>query len=315
MMKIALLEALGIPASLLEELEAPFKAEGHTFVHYDRTTDVDTLCGETKDVDAVILANMPFPAAAIECADQLKFIDIAFTGVDHVAMSVAREKGITASNASGYSNEAVPELGIGMALMLLRNIPQVEQRCREGGTKVGLVGGELKGRTVGIIGLGNLGRRAAELYNAFGCRVLASSRTIHPDCPAYVTEVPMEQLLRESDIVQLHCPLNASTRGLINAEKLAMMKPSAYLINLARGPVVNAQDLADALNNDVIAGAGVDVFDVEPPLPASEPLLQAKHTVLTPHVAFATGESMKLRAEIVFDNLRAWLDGAPKNLV
>ena len=209
----------------------------------------------------------------------------------------------------------MPELGIGMALMLLRNIPQVEQRCREGGTKAGLVGGELKGRTVGIVGLGNLGRRAAELYHAFGCRVLASSRTVHADCPAYVTEVPLEQLLRESDIVQLHCPLNASTRGMIDSAKLAIMKPTAFLINLARGPVVNAADLADALNRDVIAGAGIDVFDAEPPLPATEPLLQAKHTVLTPHVAFATAESMKLRAEIVFGNLRAFLDGKPVNLV
>ena len=314
-MKIALLEALGIPADLLATLEAPFIAEGHTFVHYDRTADGNTLCAETADADAVILANMPFPTAAIEAGKQLRFIDIAFTGVDHVAMSTARERGIAVSNASGYSNEAVPELGIGMALMLLRNIPQVEQRCREGGTKAGLVGGELKGRTVGIVGLGNLGRRAAELYHAFGCRILASSRTVHADCPAYVTEVPLEQLLRESDIVQLHCPLNASTRGMIDSAKLAMMKPTAFLINLARGPVVNAADLADALNRDVIAGAGIDVFDAEPPLPATEPLLQAKHTVLTPHVAFATAESMKLRAEIVFGNLRAFLDGKPVNLV
>ena len=314
-MKIALLESLGIPAALLEELEAPFVREGHSFAHFDRTADVEALRAETRDADAVILANMPFPAAAFEEAEKLKFIDIAFTGVDHVAMSAAREKGITVSNASGYSNEAVPELGIGMALMLLRNLPQVERRCRQGGTKAGLVGGELKGRTVGIVGLGNLGRRAAELYHAFGCRILASSRTVHADCPAYVTEVPLEQLLRESDIVQLHCPLNASTRGLINAERLALMKPTAFLINLARGPVVNARDLTDALNSGVIAGAGVDVFDAEPPLPASEPLLAAKNTVLTPHVAFATGESMKLRAEIVFGNLRAFLDGAPVNLV
>lgn len=314
-MKIALLESLGIPNDLLNSLEAPFVQEGHSFVHYDRTTDVEALKTEVADADAVILANMPFPAAVVEAAAQLRYIDIAFTGVDHVAVDTAKAKDITLSNASGYSNEAVPELGVALALMLLRNIPQVEQRCREGGTKAGLVGCELKGRTVGILGLGNLGRRSAELYHAFGCKVIASSRTRHADCPDYVTEVSLDELLQQSDVLVLHCPLNASTRGLINKDKLAMMKPNALLINLARGPVVVAQDLADALNNDVIAGAGVDVFDVEPPLSASEPLLHAKNTVLTPHVAFATAESMALRAQIVFDNLCCWMNGQPQNLV
>ena len=125
----------------------------------------------------------------------------------------------------------------------------------------------------------------------------------------------MDELLRRSDIVALHCPLNDSTRGMINSDKLALMKPSALLINVARGPVVVAKDLADALNTGVIAGAGIDVFDKEPPLDESEPLLHAKNCLLTPHVAFATKESMTLRAQIVFDNLQAWMDGNQKNVV
>ena len=202
-----------------------------------------------------------------------------------------------------------------MALNILRNVSAVEARCRAGATKDGLVGSELKGKTVGIIGFGKIGRRSAELFNAFGCHVLAQSRTRKADAPDYVEQVEQDELLKASDIVVLHCPLNDSTRGMINAQKLALMKKSAILINVARGPVVVSQDLADALNNGVIAAAGVDVFDKEPPLDLSEPLLNCKNCLVTPHVAFASKESMSLRAEIVFDNLDAWLNGSQKNVI
>ena len=315
MSKVVLLESLGISEEELAARKAPFEAQGHTFVSYPRTSDVPALIEEAKDADALILANMPLPGEVIEACEKLKFIDVAFTGVDHVGLDAARAKGVTVSNASGYSNEAVAELVLGMTLSLARHLGAVETRCRAGGTKDGLVGWELKGKTVGIIGLGNIGRRTAELFRAFGCTVLAQSRTYHSDAPEFVHQVSQEELLKEADIVVLHCPLNDSTRGMINAEKLAMMKPTALLINVARGPVVVSADLADALNRGVIAGAGIDVFDKEPPLDESELLLQAKNCLVTPHVAFATNESMSLRAEIVFDNLAAWLEGAPKNLV
>lgn len=314
-MKIAIMESLGISPQELAARKAPFEAQGHTFTDYPRTTDIPTLIREAGDADAMILANMPMPAPVLEACPKLKFVDIAFTGVDHVAMDVLRRRGITASNASGYSNEAVAELGVGLVIGLMRNVPKVERRVRELGTKDGLVGSELRGKTVGIIGMGKIGRRSAELYHAFGCRILANSRTVHADDPAYIRQVSLEELLRQSDAVILHCPLNDSTRGLINAGTLALMKKTAILVNLARGPVVVAKDLAEALNNDVIAGAAVDVFDREPPLDADEPLLGARNTILTPHIAFATRESMSLRAEIVFDNLRAWLDGRPANEV
>lgn len=315
MSKIVIMESLGISAEELAMRKKPFEEKGHVFADYPRTTDVPTLIEEGKDADALIIANMPLPADVINGCEKLKFIDVAFTGVDHVALQAAKDKGVAVSNASGYSNEAVAELVLGMTLQILRNVTAVEARCRAGQTKDGLVGSELKGKTVGIIGFGKIGRRSAELFNAFGCKVLAQSRTIKSDAPAYVEQVAQDELLRRADIVVLHCPLNDSTRGMINAEKLAMMKKSAILINVARGPVVVSQDLADALNNGVIAAAGVDVFDKEPPLDLSEPLLGCKNCLVTPHVAFATKESMSLRAEIVFDNLDAFLNGAQKNVI
>ena len=309
------MESLAVSSEELALRKLPFEKEGHVFAEFERTTDIPTLIEEAKDADVMILANMPMPKEVINACENLKYIDIAFTGVDHVAMDAVRAKGITASNASGYSNESVAELGIGLAINLLRNIPQVEARCRALGTKAGLVGNELMGKTVGIIGLGKIGTRSAELFHAFGCNILAHSRSIHKDAPFYVEQTDLDSLLSRSDLVVLHCPLNDSTRGLINAEALKKMKPSAYLINLARGPVVVSKDFADALNNGVIAGAAADVFDKEPPLNADEPLLSAKNTILTPHIAFASQESMSIRAEIVFDNLRHFLDGDPINLV
>ena len=314
-MKIAIMESLGISQEELALRKKPFEERGHTFAEFSRTTDIPTLIAQAKDADAMILANMPLPGAVICNCDNLKFIDVAFTGVDHVDLAAAKEKGVAISNASGYSNEAVAELALGMTLSILRNVSAVEARCRAGQTKDGLVGCELKGKTVGIIGLGKIGRRSAELFHAFGCRILAQSRHYKADAPEYVEQVSQEELLKTSDVVVLHCPLNDSTRGMVNAEKIAMMKKSAILINMARGPVVVAQDLADALNNNIIAAAGIDVFDKEPPLDLSEPLLNCKNCLVTPHIAFATKESMSLRAEIVFDNLTAWMEGKQKNVI
>ena len=314
MKKVVLLESLGIYAEELASFKKPFAGEVE-FVDYAKTTDIPTLIDEAKDADAMIIANMPMPNEVIAACDKLQFIDVAFTGVDHVGLDAAKAKGVKVSNASGYSNEAVSELVIGMALSVLRNIPQTQERVRAGGTKDGLVGCELKGKTVGIIGYGKIGSRTGELLHAFNCHVLAQSRKFHPEYPDYVEQVSQEELLRRSDIVVLHCPLNDSTRGMINYEKLCMMKRSAILINVARGPVTNEDDLARALSEGVIAGGAVDVFTKEPPLPLDTQMLHAPNTLLTPHIAFASKESMTLRAEIVFDNLRAWLDGGQNNII
>ena len=313
MKRVAILESLGISGDRLKQFTDAFAGEA-VFDCYEKTTDPVKLLEECKEADAVIIANMPFPDAVIEKCRQLSYIDVAFTGVDHVGLAAAREKGIRVSNASGYSNEAVSELVIGLALSLMRHIPEVNVRVRHGGTKEGLVGRELRGKTVGIIGYGKIGHRTGELFHAFGCRILGQCQTWHDDFPSYTEQVSQERLLEESDIVVLHCPLNAGTRGMINGEKLARMKPTAVLINVARGPVVVESDLVAALEEKRIAGAAVDVFDREPPL-EDRPILHAPNTVLTPHVAFATEESMELRAEIVFDNLRAWLNGEILNPV
>lgn len=315
MSKIVIMESLGISDEELAARKAPFEAQGHVFVDYPKTTDPAKLIEEAKDADTMILANMPMPADVLRKCNKLKFIDVAFTGVDHVGLDAAKEKNIAVSNASGYSNEAVSELVIGTTLSLARNLRSVEDRCREGKDKTGLVGWEIKGKTVGIIGLGKIGTRTAELFHAFGATVLAQSRTHHDGIAEYIEQVTQEELLRRSDIVVLHCPLNDSTRGMINAEKLAMMKPTALLVNVARGPVVVEKDLVASLENGVIAGAAIDVFDKEPPLDTASPILHAPNCLVTPHVAFATQQSMSLRAEIVFDNLAKWMEGHQINTI
>ncbi|MFA5524978.1 MAG: NAD(P)-dependent oxidoreductase, partial [Tissierellales bacterium] len=151
---------------------------------------------------------------------------------------------------------------------------------------------------------------------AFGCNVLAYNRTENEDLKNKgVTYLSLEELLKESDIVSIHLPLTKETKGLIDAEKLKLMKKDALLINTARGPIVDNAALADALNNGQIGGAGIDVFDMEPPLPSDYPLLNAPNTVLTPHIGFATKEAMKRRAEITFENINKWLEGNPQNRV
>lgn len=313
-MKVAVMESLGISPEEMAERKRPFEEKGVIFEEYERTTNPEKLIEEAKDAEVMILANMPMPAEVLRACPKLRFIDIAFTGVDHVGLEAAKERSIAVSNASGYSNEAVAELVLGMTLSIMRNMREVEDRCRDGKTKDGLVGCEIKGKTVGIIGLGKIGMRTAELFHAFGADILANSRT-RKDAPDYIRQTSKEELLALSDIVVLHCPLNESTKDMIDAKSLGMMKKSAILINAARGPVVCAADLARALKDGTIAAAGIDVFDKEPPLARDEALLTAPNTLVTPHVAFATKESMSLRAEIVFDNLAAWMEGEQKNIV
>ncbi len=315
MMHIVLTESLGIPDSLLNHYAAPLIEEGHTFSVYPKTGDVHVLTEEIQDADVIMLANMPMPKEALAACKHLQYVDVAFTGVDHIDLQTVKEKGALLSNASGYSNEAVAELALEMMLSLLRHVPQVEERCRQGKDKTGFVGRELKGKTVGIVGLGKIGKRTAQLCQAFGCRVIGTSRTHQTGEVNGITCMPLEDLLVSSDIVVLHCPLNASTHHLMNEHTIDMMKDGALLLNLARGGVVDSTALANALKSGKLAGAGIDVFDKEPPLQSDEPLLHAPNTLLTPHVAFATEESMALRAEIVFENLRCFLEGNPVNLV
>ncbi len=314
-MNIVLLESLGVPEEVLNACAKPLVDAGHTFKAYPKDTDPKVQIERAKDADVIMIANMPLSGEVISACPNLKYIDVAFTGVDHVDLDAARAKGVKVSNAAGYSNEAVAELTLCMMLALLRNVPQVEAHCRAGQTKDGLVGVELMGKTVGIVGVGAIGTRTAELCHAFGCKVLGNKRHVRGDEPDYIEFVSLEELLSRSDIVSLHCPLNEDSRGMINKDTIAKMKPGALLINAARGPVVDSQALADALNNGDLGGAGIDVFETEPPLDLDHPLLHSKNTIVTPHVAFASAESMETRCKIVFDNISQWMNGHQTNII
>lgn len=315
-MKITLLEPLGIPAEVLARYQASLEDKGHTFTAYsDKTTDPVELIRRTGDSDIAIIANNPYPAQVVAAASNLKMLDVAFTGIDHVALDTCKEKGIMICNAAGYSTQCVAELAIGLTIACLRKMPACETATRNGGVGGPLRGREIGGRTVGIVGTGAIGTMTARLFQAFGAKVIAYSRTVRPEVEAMgVAYVSLEELMARSDIVSIHVPNNQETKGLISKERIAAMKPSALLINVARGAIVDNAALAEALNKGKLAGAGIDVFDMEPPIPEDYPLLHAKNTVLTPHVAFATDESMLRRAEIVFQNVEAYLAGNPENV-
>ena len=315
-MKITLLEPLGIPAEVLAWYQAGLEDKGHTFTAYsDKTTDPVELIRRTGASDIAIIANNPYPAQVVAAASNLKMLDVAFTGIDHVALDACKEKGIMICNAAGYSTQCVAELAIGQTIASQRKMPASENATRNGGVGGPLRGREIGGRTVGIVGTGAIGTMTARLFQAFGAKVIAYSRTVRPEVEAMgVAYVSLEELMARSDIVSIHVPNNQETKGLISKERIAAMKPSALLINVARGAIVDNAALAAALNKGKLAGAGIDVFDMEPPIPEDYPLLHAKNTVLTPHVAFATDESMLRRAEIVFQNVEAYLAGNPENV-
>ena len=307
-MKIVLLEGLGVSDQVIERHARRLEDMGHTFVAYPKNADPQVQVERSLDADVIMLANMPLAPAVLEQAKALKFIDVAFTGVDHIPMEEAKRRGIAVSNASGYATQAVAELCISFMIQLLRNVGKTEDRCRSGGTKDGLVGNLLCGRTVGIVGAGAIGKKVAALCKAFGCTVLAYNRSAVSD-PAIDEQVPLDELLQRADVVSLHCPLTADTKGMIGREQLSLMKKSAILINTARGGVLDSAALAEALTKGNIAGAACDVFEMEPPLPADHPLLHCPNTIVTPHIAFASVESMEQRADIVFNNLYSWLEG------
>ena len=313
-MKIVLLEGLGVSDQIIEKHARKLEAMGHTFVAYPKDASPQVQVERSCDADVIMLANMPLAPSVLEEASSLKFIDVAFTGVDHIPMTEAKKRGIVVSNASGYATQAVAELCINFMIQILRNVGKTEERCKNGGTKDGLVGNLLCGKTVGIVGAGAIGRKVAALCKAFGCSVLAYNRSIVSD-PAIDEQMSLEELLKRADIVSLHCPLTEDTRRMIGKSQLALMKKTAILVNTARGDVLDSAALAEALKKGEIAGAACDVFEMEPPLPADHPLLHCPNTIVTPHIAFASVESMEQRADIVFDNLYSWLDGKPVNVI
>jgi D-3-phosphoglycerate dehydrogenase len=266
--------------------------------------------------DILVIANGKLDRQVLSAMPDLKFISVAFTGVDHVDLEFCRDRGIEVSNASGYSTPAVAELAFGMMISLLRSIPKGDGAVRHGGTRAGLIGRELAGRTLGILGTGAIGLRVAELGRAFGMRLLGWNRTERQAAVDMgLTYKPLEGVLEASDIVTVHLPLNDSTRGLLDDIRLGRMKQSALLINTARGPIVDSAALALALKEGRLAGAGVDVFETEPPIPSDHPLLGAPNCLLAPHVGFATEEALVRRLEIAVSNVEEWVRGRRQNSI
>ena len=301
-MKIVFLEPLGLKVSQIEAACAELKAQGHEIVIYpDRNENIDELKRRAEGAEVIIESNIPLKKDFLDACPNLKMLSIAFTGLDHIDLEECQRRGIVVKNAAGYSTEAVAELAIAMMIDVYRKVVENDKITRECQRKGIMPGREIGGKTVGIIGMGNIGQRVAKLLNAFGCKVLAWNRT--PKNIEGVTFVDKETLLRESDIITLHIALNNETRDFITEKELKLMKPSAILINTARGPVVNEQALADALKSGIIAGAATDVYGTEPPLKADHPLFDAPNLIMLPHIGFATEEAFMLRLGIVIKNL------------
>lgn len=316
-MRIVMLEPLGIGEDKIRELSAPLVETGHEFVTFDsRAEDSETLISRSLGADILLVSNLPLKREVISTNPKIRMISVAFTGVDHLDAAACREKGIKVCNAAGYSTNSVAELAFGFMISLYRRVIPCDAATREGRTRTGLIGFDLYGKTLGIVGTGAIGTRVAEIGSAFGCKLLAFSRTHRDEVKKLrASYVSLEELFSKSDIVTLHLPLNDQSRLLVNRERISLMKSSAILINTARGPIVDSSALAEALNEGRIAGAGIDVFEREPPISGDHPLLHSKNTVVAPHVAFATHEALYRRAEIAFDNIIAFLNGSPKNVI
>ncbi|HBL34868.1 MAG TPA: hydroxyacid dehydrogenase [Porphyromonadaceae bacterium] len=316
-MKIIVLEPLAVTAAEFAVAVEPLKAAGHKVVSYDtRSDDIEELQKRAHDADVLVIANMPLRREIITSCSRLKMLSVAFTGVDHVDIAACRERGIAVSNCAGYSTQAVAELVIGLMIGVMRNMVPLDNDVRRGGTKGDFSQREVSGKTLGIVGTGAIGQRVAAIAAALGCRLLAYNRTEKEEVKKVgASYVDLDTLLSESDIVSLHLPLNEATHGLISRDKLALMKRSSILINTSRGGLVDNQALADTLASGGIAGAGIDVFDMEPPIPSGYALLHAPNTVLTPHIGFASQEAMRIRAKLVFENIIRWMEGKPQNVI
>ncbi|MDD7733253.1 MAG: NAD(P)-dependent oxidoreductase [Firmicutes bacterium] len=312
-MRTVLVEPLTISQDIMDSFREALGQNGNSFTAYEtKPASTRDWLDRVGDADQVILANSPMPEEVVESAKNLKYINVAFTGLDHIPLAACKAKGIQVSNAAGYSDEGVAELVVGMTISLLRQIKEADRAICRGGKAADFLGGEVAGRTVGIIGTGKIGTRVAQVFQALGARLVGYNRSVHQDLVDMGMDyLSLEDLLRQSDIVTVHLPQNEETRNTITAKELALMKETAILINCARGPIVNSKDLSRALAEGKIAGAGVDVFDREPPLDESEPLLTAPNVLLTPHVAYFTQEAMAKRADIVLKNAQDFLEGRP----
>ncbi len=270
----------------------------------------------------VLLTNkMPLTRATLAALPKLRYIGVTATGYNIVDAAAARERNVIVTNVPAYGTASVAQMTLALLLELAQHAGQHAQSVRDGRWTHSadwcywerpLV--ELHGLTMGIVGLGRIGRAVADLAAAFGMKVIACARTQPAEPPPHVTFVELETLFRQSDVVSLHCPLTPETRHLVNAQRLALMNPSAFLLNTSRGALIDEPALAEALNTGRIAGAGLDVLSVEPP-PADHLLQTAKNCLITPHLAWATRAARARLMNVAVANVRAFLAGTPQNVV
>jgi glycerate dehydrogenase len=286
---------------------------------YDRTPP-DELLRRAAQAEIVLTNKAVLAAEHIRQLPQLKYIGVTATGTNIVDLAAARARGIPVTNVPAYGTRSVAQTTIALLLELTQHVGHHAQtvRASQWARSVDwcywerpLI--ELDGLTLGIVGFGRIGQAVAELAAAFGMNVLVYNPSSKA-APPFVRFVELETLFRQSDVLSLHCPLTPQTQNLINAERLSWMKPTAFLLNTGRGPLIDEPALAAALNSGRIAGAALDVLSVEPP-PANNPLLTAKNCIITPHLAWATRAARSRLLSVAVGNLRAFLSGKPLNVV
>ena len=310
-MKIVVLDGYGLNPGDLSW--SAWEALGELMV-YDRTSPSELL---ERSVGAEVLITNKTLITAENMAElpSLKYIGVLATGYNVVDIDAAKARGIVVTNIPAYSTASVAQMVFAHVLNITQRVGYYANENTQGRWTnnadfcywdTNLI--ELDGKKMGIVGYGNIGKATARIALAFGMEVLAYTSKEQKDLPQGVRKVTLDELFSESDVVSLHCPLTPDTKELVNAERLKTMKPSAILINTGRGPLVNEQDLANALNEGRIAGAGLDVLSVEPSL-ADNPLLSAKNCFITPHIAWATKEARTRLMDIAINNLRAYQEG------
>jgi len=288
---------------------------------FDRTP-ADQVAERARGAVAVLTNKTPLRAETLAALPELKYIGVLATGYNVVDVEAAHRQGITVTNIPTYGTASVAQFVFALLLELCHNVRVHADAVRAGEWsrnrdwsfwKSPLT--ELAGKTMGIIGFGRIGRAVGKIADAMGMKVIAND-TYRGDRPNYegFRWATVEELLRESDVVSLHSPLFPETQGMINARTLAMMKPSAFLINTSRGPLVVDVDLAEALNAGIIAGAALDVLSVEPPA-ETNPLLAADHCLVTPHIAWATREARARLMELAVGNVSGYFNGSPQNVI
>lgn len=287
---------------------------------YDRTSD-DEILARAQGAAVLFVNKVHITRAIMDQLPELRFIGVLATGYDIVDVAAAREKNIPVANIPTYGTASVAQMTFAHLLNLTQHVAEHAQTVRDGDWtrsadwcywNFPLV--ELEGLTMGILGFGRIGQNVGRVAQSFGMEVLAYDAFIKESPLARAEMVDMDTVFRQSDVISLHLPLTPETRGMVNAARLATMKSTAFIINTSRGPVINNADLAKALNEGVIAGAGLDVLDVEPPA-ADNPLLTAKNCYITPHISWATKSARARLMQIAIDNVQAFLDGKSANVV